>query len=137
MAGTSVFVVDDDPQIPRLFSEALTRHGYSVRAATDGESALKNLKKSKPEVIFLDLKLSGTDDLQTLEGIRGLHPDVPVIIITAYPRDPLVDNAIRMGVFACLVKPLSMAHVLGILETLEIERAPEPTTIAGPVTPKI
>ena len=135
MAG--VFVIDDDPHIRRLFSEALTRCGYSVTGVPDGESAIKGLESNKPEVIFLDLKLPGMDGVQALEVIRGLHPDIPVVIITGYPRDSLVDGVIGLGVFACLVKPFSMADVLAILETLEIERAPQPSTHPGRGTPEI
>lgn len=123
MAGKSIFVVDDEPQIQSLFSEALARHGYEVSGVLDGESAISHLESHKPEVIFLDLKLPGMNGVETLEGIRQLHPKVPVVIITAHPRDSLVDCAIKLGVFACLVKPFSMTDVTAILETLELQQA--------------
>jgi len=127
MAETSILVVDDDPHIRKLFSKALTHHGYGVSGAPDGESAMANLKSGKPEVIFLDLKLPGMNGVEVLEVIRRLHPDVPVVIITGYPRSSLVDSAIRMGIFACLVKPFGMADVLAILESLGLAPAPKAT----------
>jgi CheY-like chemotaxis protein len=120
MGRKNVFVIDDELQVQNLFSEALSRHGHMVSCASDGESAINKLEGVKPDVIFLDLKLPGMNGVQTLEGIRKLHPKVPVVIITAYPRDSLVDGAMRLGVFACLVKPFSMMDVNTILETMDL-----------------
>ena len=123
MADKSVLVVDDEEQIQSLFSEALGRHGYTVVGVLDGESAIQYLEVNKPKAIFLDLRLPGADGVQTLQRIRQLHPKVPVVIITGYPRDSLVDGAIKLDAFACLVKPFSMADALAILETVELQGA--------------
>jgi len=123
MSQKSVLVIDDEPQILSLFAEALDRHGYRTAVAEDGEAALKVLKDMQPDVIFLDLKLPGEDGVQVLERIRDTHPTVPVVIITAYARDMLVDKAMRLGAFACLIKPFSMSSVLGILAALELGEA--------------
>jgi len=122
MANKSVFVIDDEPQIQSLFSEALSRHGYNVSGTLDGETAIRELKSKKPDLIFLDLRLPGMDGVQTLEEIRHLYPKIPVVLITAYPRDSLVDNAIKLGAFACLVKPFSMADVVAIIQTLALDQ---------------
>lgn len=120
-AIVNVLVVDDEPNIHRLFSEVLSRRGYRVVGALDGEAALQSLRADSPEVIFLDLKLPGADGTQVLEKIREIEPDIPVILITGYPRDPLVDKAIRMGVFACLVKPFGVTDILTVVEVLALD----------------
>jgi CheY-like chemotaxis protein len=74
-------------------------------------------------VAFLDLKLPGTDGVQIFESIRQLQPDIPVVVITGYPRDSLVEAAMNLGAFACLVKPFSMGEVLGLLEALGLRAA--------------
>ena len=123
MAQRTVLVIDDEPQILSLFTEALERNGYRTAGAANGEAALEHLKKQSPDVIFLDLKLPETDGVQVLERIRETHPTIPVVIITAYPRDLLVDNAMKLGAFACLIKPFSISNVLAILAALELEAA--------------
>lgn len=123
MAVKSVFVVDDEPQIQSLFVDALSPHGYETSGALDGESAIRHLETNKPDVVFLDLKLPGMDGVKTLQAIRRLYPKVPVVLITAYPRDSLVDGGISLGAFACLVKPFSMKDVLAILETVELQES--------------
>lgn len=120
MAIKNVFIIDDEPQIQSLFIEALARYGYTVSGATDGATGLKQLETYKPDAIFLDLKLPGMNGAQILEGIRKLYPKIPVVIITGYPRDSLVDSTMNLDAFACLVKPFSMKDVVAIIETLDL-----------------
>ncbi|MDH7482499.1 MAG: response regulator [Armatimonadota bacterium] len=123
MAKPSILIVDDEPQVLSLLTEALERNEYQTFGAQNAETALELLKKKQIDVIFLDLRMPATDGAQTLERIRETHPTTPVVIITAYPRDLLVDRAMKLGAFACLIKPFSMADVLAILDVLEIEKA--------------
>lgn len=122
MAENSVLIVDDEPQILSLFAESLARHGYHALTAGDAGAALECLRDD-PRVVFLDLKLPGTDGVQILESIRRLRPSIPVVIITAYPRDSLVEAAMNLGAFACLVKPFSIGDVLAILDALGLRSA--------------
>lgn len=122
MANNSVLIVDDEPQILSLFAEALARHGYHALTAGDSAAALDHLKLD-PQVVFLDLKLPGTDGVQVFESMRKVQPSIPVVIITGYPRDSLVEAAMDLGAFACLVKPFSMSDVLAILGALGLRAA--------------
>lgn len=123
MAGKNVVVIDDEAQIRKLFSDVLSQHGYTVTGVADGRDISTILKDTQADVVFLDLKMPDTDGVKVLESIRESHSAIPVVIITGYPRDSLVEGAIRLGVFACLVKPFSMADVMAILETLELLEA--------------
>jgi len=55
--------------------------------------------------------------------MRQLQPSIPVVIITGYPRDSLVEAAMNLGAFACLVKPFSIGDVLAILGALGLRAA--------------
>lgn len=123
VAGKTVLVVDDEPQVLSLFAEALSRHGYHTCVARNCEVALEQLDQGDPQVVFLDLKLPGPDGVQIFERIRERRPTIPVVIITGYPRESLVEAAIKLGAFACLIKPFSMGDVLGILDALDLETA--------------
>ncbi len=123
MDKPSILIIDDEPQVLSLLTEALERNGYQTFGAQDAETAWEHLKKNQVDVIFLDLRMPAMDGVQTLERIRETHPTTPVVIITAYPRDLLVDRAMKLGAFACLIKPFSMGDILAILDVLEIGRA--------------
>ncbi len=122
LSNNSVLIVDDEPQILSLFAEALARHGYHALTAGDAAAALEVLERD-PQVVFLDLKLPGTDGVQVFQAMRQVRPAVPVVIITGYPRDSLVEAAMNLGAFACLVKPFSMSDVLAILGALGLRAA--------------
>lgn len=122
MAENSVLIVDDEPQILSLLAESLARHGYHALTAGDAEAALDCLRHN-PQVVFLDLKLPGTDGVQIFESMRQLQPSIPVVIITGFPRDSLVEAAMNLGAFACLVKPFSIGDVLAILDALGLRAA--------------
>ena len=123
MADSIVLIVDDEPQILRLFAEALARHGYATLTASDAEAAIEYVKQNRPAVVFLDLKLPETDGVQIFESIRQIDPSIAVVIMTGYPRDSLVEAAMGLGAFACLVKPFSMGEVVGILGALDFRPA--------------
>jgi CheY-like chemotaxis protein len=79
-----ILVVDDEEGIRLLYKEELEEEGYEIELAEDGEEALEKLKKSKPDVVTLDLKMPGIGGLKVLEQIRKEDKDLPVVICTAY-----------------------------------------------------
>lgn len=79
----TVLVVDDDASLRNLFARALSR--YRILQAETGYEALHVLTMhDEVELVCLDLNMRGIDGLQTLEEIKASHPDLPVIIISAY-----------------------------------------------------
>jgi CheY-like chemotaxis protein len=79
-----ILVVDDEEGIRLLYKEELEEEGYEIELAAGGEEALEKLKKSRPDVVTLDLKMPGVGGLEVLERIRKQDKDLPVVICTAY-----------------------------------------------------
>ncbi|OGP53891.1 MAG: two-component system response regulator [Deltaproteobacteria bacterium RBG_13_52_11] len=79
-----ILVVDDEEGIRLLYKEELEEEGYEVELAAGGEEALQKLKRSKPDLITLDLKMPGMGGLEVLERIREQDKELPVVICTAY-----------------------------------------------------
>ncbi|HBY98768.1 MAG: response regulator [Ardenticatenaceae bacterium] len=81
----SILVIEDDATLRNLLSEILEFEGYQVITARDGLDGLEKLKDNRPVLILLDLMMPKMDGITFVEELerRGLHPMIPVIILTA------------------------------------------------------
>ena len=77
------------------------------------ETALEIMGRERPDVVLLDLKLSGMDGATVLEKIRARYGSLPVIIVTAYPNSDMMARALEHGPFAMLRKPVESKELLG------------------------
>jgi two-component system nitrogen regulation response regulator NtrX len=127
MAEPVVLVVDDEEGIRETLSGIFEDEGCSIVTANSGEEALDLLKEQNPDLILLDIWLPGIDGIQTLEEIKALRPDLPVIMISGHGNIELAVKATRLGAYDFLEKPLSLERVLLVSKralerrTLEIE----------------
>jgi DNA-binding response OmpR family regulator len=78
-----VLIVEDEPAL-RLSYDRAFRPRYDLAFATNGAEAMEQLEQHRPEVAVLDMRLPDTDGIELLRRIRVSHPDLPVIITTAY-----------------------------------------------------
>ena len=132
---STILVVDDEPEICGLVSYNLTREGYRVVAEHDGESGLKRVFQSPPDLVVLDLLLPKMSGLEVLEAIRG-EPrtrSIPVLVLTA--RGTEMDKLIgfERGADDYLTKPFSpkelVARVGAILRRSRGETPAKPEKI--------
>lgn len=79
-----ILIVDDEKNIRFLLKEELTDEGYDVILAESGSVALEMIRKEKPDLVTLDIKMPGEDGLSVLRRIREIEYDLPVIICSAY-----------------------------------------------------
>lgn len=79
-----VLVVDDDPNIQRLYQEELQEEGYEVFVAGTGKDALAMFQKEDPDVITLDILMPDIDGISLLRKLKEISPKTPVIMSTAY-----------------------------------------------------
>lgn len=127
MVKPVVLIVDDEEGIRETLSGIFEDEGCSVVTANSGEEALDLLKEQNPDLILLDIWLPGIDGIQTLEEIKALRPDLPVIMISGHGNIELAVKATRLGAYDFLEKPLSLERVLLVSKralekrTLEIE----------------
>ncbi|MDH3271639.1 MAG: sigma-54 dependent transcriptional regulator [Gemmatimonadota bacterium] len=105
-ARGTVVVVEDDAAQRTILGRWLTEAGHEVALFPDGESCLKGLSGTLPDVVCLDLRLPGIDGLETLDRIKAHYPKLPVIMLTAEESLEPVVASIRMGAFEYLQKPV-------------------------------
>jgi DNA-binding response OmpR family regulator len=100
-------VVDDEPGVRFFVEETLSKAGYDVDKAANGEEALERLRDEPYELMILDLKLGGrVDGLRVLESVRWRWPEIIVIILTGHGSLDSAIAAIRDGVDGYLLKPV-------------------------------
>lgn len=85
-----ILIVDDQPCVRALLSEELVHEGYRVEGLGDAESVRTRLRFIRPDLVLLDLYLDGPDGWELLRDIKRQHPQLPVLIVTAY--DSFVDD---------------------------------------------
>ena len=106
-----VLVIDDDPGVRDYMEALVSRQGYEVSAAADGEEALKNLETIQPDLITLDVVLPGMDGLQTLEKLKQRLPDVPVVMLSGHGQARNIVEAMRRGASDFLRKPFEVEEL--------------------------
>ncbi|MGE3760518.1 MAG: sigma-54-dependent transcriptional regulator [Pseudobdellovibrionaceae bacterium] len=116
-----VVVIDDDPEMRSMCVDQLEMDGYLVRHFADGREALAFLNGNSPEasqveLVLTDLRMPDVDGLSLLRNFRPQHPDVPVILMTAYASVESAVEGLRKGAFDYLTKPFKLAEMSHAVE---------------------
>jgi len=118
--GMRILVVDDHPAMVGLISDALTRAGFSVISAEDGQAGLSAVDEHHPDLVILDLSMPVMTGLQVLRTLRGRSDtsNLPVIVLTG--RDGAADmlDCWMGGVDRYLVKPCSMGELVSVVQQM-------------------
>jgi two-component system nitrogen regulation response regulator NtrX len=112
MPSPLILVVDDEEGIRESLTGIFEDEGYAVLASSSGEEALKVIKEQSPDLILLDVWLTGMDGIETLKLMKEVKPNIPVIIISGHGNIELAVKATRMGAYDFLEKPLSLERVV-------------------------
>lgn len=102
-----ILVIDDDKLVRKLFAVALTKSGYEVLEAEDGDKGLLMVHSERPDLVITDYQMPGKSGLEVLSEIRKLRIKLPVIMLTAYGDVVLTIKAIQQGAFEYLEKPVN------------------------------
>lgn len=113
-----IMVVDDDPLTRRTLKDILTKKGFLVSVAKDGEEAIKITKQMPHHIVIVDMKLPTLNGLETYLAIREVNPKVKAILMTAYREETadLVKDAIKKSAYICLYKPFKPSCLLDIIK---------------------
>jgi two-component system, NtrC family, response regulator AtoC len=121
-----LLVVDDERLIRWSLEQTLEKAGYEVVTAADGAAAARCVREDTPDLVLLDLKLPDTDGIEVLRQIKAGSPDVQVVIMTAFADVGTAVEAMRLGAFDYVAKPIDFDN-LGVtlrnaLETRQLRR---------------
>ena len=121
-----ILIVDDEEDIRDLIAGILEDEGNETRQAHDADSALEEIARRRPSLVFLDIWLQGSrlDGLQLLDELQSQHPDLPVVMISGHGNVETAVSAIRRGAYDYIEKPFKIDRLL-----LVTQRAMEATRL--------
>jgi len=111
----SVLVVDDEADIRALLTDLLKEDGYKVRPAKTGAEALEAVAKDVPDLVMMDVKLPDTDGLGVLKTLKREHPELEVIVMTAFGGSSTAIKAMEHGAYDYVTKPFEIDDLLATL----------------------
>ena len=112
MMYPTILIVDDEPSILQALSGLLADEGFKVLAGQNGYEALKLIEAESPDLVLLDIWMTGIDGIETLMEIRKDNPHLPVVIITGHGNIETAVRATKLGAFDLIEKPLSIERVI-------------------------
>jgi DNA-binding NtrC family response regulator len=104
MALGRILVVDDEESMCQYLSILLKKEGYEVLTVNSGQEALQVFETSPVDLVMTDIQMPKMDGIQLLKGIKGIDPNLPVIIMTAYASEQSAIEAVNLGAFCYLQK---------------------------------
>lgn len=122
MDSSRILVVDDDDAHRGMLRMMLRTWGFSVEEASDGEDAVKLVREKPFDVVLTDVRMARMDGIDALKSILAYNPALPVVLMTAYSSVETAVDALRIGAYDYLVKPLDFDLLKETL-ALAIERS--------------
>ena len=117
---THILVVDDKEGMREFFEIFLSKEGYQVSAAGRGEEALQLARAARFDLVISDIKMPGIGGIALLKGLRELDPQLPVIMVTAYPTIESSIEAMKLGAYDYIIKPFNNDEIrIKIAKALE------------------
>jgi len=125
----TVWIVDDDQSIRWVLEKALERAGLGVRSFASGADMLDALESEQPSVLVSDIRMPGMDGLSLLQRVKQRHPELPVIIMTAYTDLDSTVEAFQKGAFDHLAKPFDINAAITLIQRAGQREATEPSSV--------
>jgi DNA-binding NtrC family response regulator len=111
---TKILVVDDEEVVRLSHIRTLASIHCNVEVVRDGPEALRVMEQRPADVVLLDLRMPGMDGMAVLKEIKQRWPETEVVVITGYPTVETAKEAVRLGAFDYLAKPVGPDEVINV-----------------------
>jgi two-component system response regulator HydG len=118
-----ILVVDDDRRIVKTTCDILKIKGHEAIAAFTGEEGVERVRDEVPDCVLMDIKMPGISGVEALRQMKRIAPALPVVLVSAYAANEVMDEAMQAGAYAVLSKPLDIPMVLSFLSLLRKEES--------------
>ncbi len=115
-----ILIADDDAAVRSAIGRLLSRAGYDIAEAEDGDAALAAVEARLPALILLDILMPGRDGIETLLELRNHHPELPIVVASGGDRKGwrgALDDALALGATAAIGKPFEATELLDTVKT--------------------
>ena len=108
---TRIVVVDDEEESCRFLEEFLRSKGHEVFFALTAEEGLQLVKRERPHLVLLDIRMAGRDGISLLSEIKGFDREIGVIMVTAVKEEEIAKEAMRRGADGYITKPIDLDYL--------------------------
>ena len=108
-------VIDNDEHVCRAAGQALTLAGHTTDCCNRGEDAMEKISSQWPDVVVCDVKMPGMDGFDILHHVLEIDPDLPVILVTGHGDVSMAVEAMRLGAYDFIEKPLSSGRLIDVV----------------------
>lgn len=109
-----ILVVDDERVVLRSVEMVLKSEGYSIEGVLSGKEAILKMEQSRYDLVFTDLMMPEVDGLTLIKWIRKNSPDTGIVVITGYPSQDTIKDALEAGIIDYVPKPFTPAVLLDV-----------------------
>lgn len=117
-----ILIVDDDRRMVKTLEDILRLNGIEVETAYLATEALIKIEKQTFDCVIADIKMPGMGGIELVENMRSLKPELPVVLMTAYASNEIMEQAAQKGAIATLEKPLDIHLILAFFSSLRSNR---------------
>jgi DNA-binding NtrC family response regulator len=111
-----ILIVDDDEVVRWSYQRSLQSVSCNVTSASNGEEALRTMERDPFDVVLLDMRMPGQNGLSVLRTIKQKWPESEVVIITGYPTLDSAKEAVRLGAYDYVSKPVGPQDVIDVAD---------------------
>ena len=126
-----ILIVDDEQNIRTTLKDILEDEGFNTFTAPNGDKALKILAKEIVDLVIMDVKLPGMDGIEVFKKIRQSNQDLDVLMISGHSGIETAVQAVKLGAYDFLEKPLSMSKILTAARNIQEKRSLQSQVLKG------
>jgi len=129
-----ILVVDDEEMIRKLFCRVFEENGYHTSSAKTEQETYEHLKNEKFQIVVLDIRMPGVNDLRILKAVKKDYPGIEVIMVSGHGTMRIAQESLNLGAYDYLSKPVNIDDLVGVVERAgkSIKLGPEQKSKKGP-----